>query len=278
MVAAVYGAFWALDEAIEKWNPFDCKAWWDAHTTHLPVHWQEWLIGLLVLLILGLIDGSYRNQKRTLEKVNTGHAAELKKLGDQAAAAESEVARLSEKPNIKGEILAVFWEFYKDVSEIPWPKHSRYYIKLRLTNQNDVPCTIDRYSVAVENYSDDKKGSGQGAPSFAGKLYHPTYNYSDEGTEHVEERDCTITTWTRTRPIDISPQWPLEKGCKHEGWLTFAVWNFIPEPIKPDDIAPETHIAHWQQCVSVHVVDSLGNTHATTNILTDIAPARYERG
>jgi hypothetical protein len=36
LVVVAYGSFWGLDAAMEKWNPFDLKAAWDANTTHLP--------------------------------------------------------------------------------------------------------------------------------------------------------------------------------------------------------------------------------------------------
>jgi hypothetical protein len=61
LLATAWGVFWALDESIEKWNLFGMKEWWDAHTTHLPTHWEGWLIGLLVLAVVGLIDGSFRH-------------------------------------------------------------------------------------------------------------------------------------------------------------------------------------------------------------------------
>lgn len=281
VLAALYAAFWGLDEAIEKWNPLRVKASWDAYTTHLPSHWQEWLIGLLVLSIIALIDGSYRHHRRALESLDADHKQALKKTSDELEAAKSSLVSLG-KPDIKGEILAVFWEVYKDANQMPWPKHSRFYVKLRLVNHNDIPCTVDRYLITAEDCQANRVGRGEGSPSDAGRLYHPTYGYEDENTERLEGRNHQTTTWTRTKPIDISAQWPLERACKHEGWVTFIVWNFIPFPITqlPQDDrrnSPEECVASWQQLISVCVIDSLGNPHWITNILADVAPARYTR-
>jgi hypothetical protein len=276
VVAALYGTFWALDEVIEKWNPFDLKIWWDAHTTQLPSRWEIWLIGFLLLSIIGIIDGSYRHHKWTLKTLSANHVAERKKIGDELAIAKSEIAGLTERPDIRGDLLVVFWEVYKDDNEISWPKHSRYYIKLRLTNYNDVPCTIDRYSVAVADYYDHKNSGGEGKPSSLGRLSHLTYNYVDEDTE-VVETSTTRDTWTRVKPINITTQWPLARGRKQEGWVTFNVWKYRPQSVKPDDLAPETFLGSWQECISVFVVDSLGNTHTITNVIADVAPARFER-
>lgn len=276
LVATAWAVFWAVDASIEKWDVFGTKIWWEAHTTHLPAHWQEWLLGILVLTIIGLIDGSYRHHKHALEKAHEGHATELKKTTNELATARTEIARLTEIPDIKGEILVVFWEVYRDPNETPWSKHSRYYIKLRLVNYNDVPCTINRYSVRVASFYDDNVGEGEGNPSPIGKLSHPTYNYTDESTE-VVRTSTTTDTWTWTKPINITTQWPLARGRKQEGWVTFDVWNYKPQPIKPDDVAPETFLAHWQQDISVCVTDSLGNLHGIRNILADVSPARFER-
>jgi hypothetical protein len=59
LLAAIWGLFWAADAAIEKWD-FGVKVWWAQHTTHLPSRWEVWLIVFLTFLILGLIEGSFR--------------------------------------------------------------------------------------------------------------------------------------------------------------------------------------------------------------------------
>lgn len=59
LVPLVYSLFWGLDSAINKWD-FGIKDSWNAHTSHLPKHWQEWLIGLLLLMIVSLTEGSFR--------------------------------------------------------------------------------------------------------------------------------------------------------------------------------------------------------------------------
>lgn len=277
VVATLYGSFWAADAVIEKWNPYGVKPWWDAHTTHLPSRWEVWLIGFLILSIIGIIDGSYRHQQRTLKNVFRDHGTQLTKVRTELAAAISRIARLTEQPDIRGEILVTFWEVYKDINEISWSKHSRYYVKLRLTNYNDVPCTIDRYRIVISHYHDDQSSEGEGKPSSVGTLSHPTYSYTDESTE-ITKTSTTVDTKTWTKPIDISPQWPLKRGCKHEGWVTFVVWNYRPQTVKADDVAPEGVLASWQECISVTVDDSLGNPHTITDVIANVAPARFENG
>jgi hypothetical protein len=200
---------------------------------------------------------------------------EANRIEGDLAAAQAEIARLTNMPDIKGEIIVAFWEVYRDKYEQPWSKHSHYYLKIRLTNHNNVPCTIDRYSIAVANYHNHKNGGGDGIPSSIGKLNHPTFNYTDESTEVIETSNA-IETRTWMHPIDISPQWPLERGCKHEGWVTFVVWNYVPSSIQADDVAPEGHVGPWQECLTVSVLDSLGNTHPITDVIANVGAARLE--
>jgi hypothetical protein len=68
LVGFVWGSFWATDALIEKYDPAGIKVAWDARTTHLPSHWQTWLVGLLVFLLLALIEGSYRHHNATTKE------------------------------------------------------------------------------------------------------------------------------------------------------------------------------------------------------------------
>lgn len=83
LAAVLWAFFWAADAAIEKWDLFGLKVWWDENTTHLPTRWQEWLIGLLVLLLFGLIEGSFRHHQKTVNR----HTEELanEKVRNQVA-------------------------------------------------------------------------------------------------------------------------------------------------------------------------------------------------
>ena len=68
LAGAVWGLFWAADAFIEKYDPMGIKPSWDAGTTHLPSHWQTWLVGLLLLVMLSIIEGSYRHHTATSKK------------------------------------------------------------------------------------------------------------------------------------------------------------------------------------------------------------------
>jgi signal recognition particle subunit SEC65 len=62
LAAALWGVFWAVDSAIEKWD-WGTKTWWEAHTTHIK-NWQTGLAFFLGLLVLALIEGSFRHTAR----------------------------------------------------------------------------------------------------------------------------------------------------------------------------------------------------------------------
>ncbi len=188
--------------------------------------------------------------------------------------AEDELAK-NQSPDIKGEILAVFWErpLANDVPPEEVRKHSRYYVKLRLVNHRDVACTINRYFITVESY-DRRTGHSEGRLAGIGRLYHPTSSYTDERTETTE----TSRTYTWTYPLQIESHLPLERAHKKEGWVVFDVLNYVPHAIEPRDMHPEEFLAPWQECVSVRVIDSLENPHDITDILATVAPARWEHG
>jgi len=71
LLPASWAAFWGLDAAIEKWDLFGVKWWWDANTTHLPNHWQAWLVVLLMAVMVFLIEGSYRHHREILALAKT---------------------------------------------------------------------------------------------------------------------------------------------------------------------------------------------------------------
>ncbi len=251
--------------AVAYFNPS-----WEAAVTHSLLIFP--LAALASITVVRLV----MSPLLVYRKLDVDSKIEKVYLRKELDTAVAEITRLKEKPDIHGEILVAFWEVYKDTSEMPWSKHSRYYIKLRLVNYNDVPCTVDRYSITVASLYDNTTGEGEGKPSSIGKLSHPTYNFTDENTEIVQT-STTRDTYTWVNPINITTQWPLARGRKQEGWVTFDVWNFKPSPVNADDVAPETFLGHWQECISISVVDSLGNTHTITNILADVAPARFQR-
>jgi hypothetical protein len=79
LVAALWSTFWIADGAIGKWGSQTVKAWWDAHTEHLPTNWQAWLIGLLGIALLLILEGSYRRSVA----VESEHKSEVRHLSDK---------------------------------------------------------------------------------------------------------------------------------------------------------------------------------------------------
>ncbi|HXM61484.1 MAG TPA: hypothetical protein VN950_11580 [Terriglobales bacterium] len=278
---AVVNGLWALlssaDTLVAKYGSVEFKKTWDEAWITPKWGWKIWAIGLLASTVLFALEYSFRHTRRILDQAHNGRKAEVKKVEDELAVANAKINKLETMPDISGEILVAFWEVRRDLDGMPWSKHSRYYIKLRLVNHNDVPCTINKYSLSIANYGDDKRTKGEGTPSSVGKLSHPTYTYIDENAEIIETDGCSEVR-TRIGPINITTQWPLARGRKQEGWVTFDVWNYVPEPIKRiGEINPSASLAPWKQVMSVCVVDSLGNVHKAEDDLVEIATARFER-
>lgn len=203
--------------------------------------------------------------------------------------ADDDISKLKEMPDIGGEILAVFWEPFTDPYSSSPNNHSRYYIKLRLVNRNDVPCTIDEYRVLVNSIDGNHPGQGKGVPSGIGKLRHPTSGYKDEYTfEELTEsqravrtlynKTLKLDTWTQTRPMDIPDTWPLERARKKEGWVIFEIWNYVPSPVEAKDIPAKEYLAFppWQQNMTVIVLDSLSKgEHPIEGTFVDVAPSTF---
>ncbi|MGB9254979.1 MAG: hypothetical protein WCC25_09115 [Candidatus Korobacteraceae bacterium] len=220
---------------------------------------------------------------------------QVDELSTELQSTQKEIQRLNTKPDIGGEIIAVFWEPFQDPYSTAENIHSRYYVKLRLVNRNDVPCTVDEYRILVNSIYGDRPCQGRGSPSGIGKLRHPTSAYRDEFTftELTDSQRAALTlyknspppprsvspdTWTQTMPLDIPRHLPLERARKAEGWVTFEVGNYIPSPIQPKDILTREYmaVAPWQQDIVVIVVDSLSKgEHSIYGQWVDVAPAIF---
>jgi hypothetical protein len=71
VLAALWSAFWAVDEAVQKWASPAHQAIWKAYTGNVPIsRWGIWLIGVLAITAVMLLEGSYRmyGMPRTLGK------------------------------------------------------------------------------------------------------------------------------------------------------------------------------------------------------------------
>jgi hypothetical protein len=73
LIAGLWSAFWVVNDCIGKWGSNALKTQWESATLHLPPTWQIWLIGLLVIGILLIVEGSYRHfrdsEKSTARKM-----------------------------------------------------------------------------------------------------------------------------------------------------------------------------------------------------------------
>jgi hypothetical protein len=66
VVGGAWGAFWVADEVIAKWGSPSTKATWDKYTLHFPLDWKIGLIVMLAILVVLLIEGSFRNHQKTI--------------------------------------------------------------------------------------------------------------------------------------------------------------------------------------------------------------------
>lgn len=77
----VWSAFCSADFVIHKWASGDQKFLWDKYTGQLPVGtWQSWLIGLLIMTVVMLVDGSYRHHRNMQTQHEAALAAVQEKL------------------------------------------------------------------------------------------------------------------------------------------------------------------------------------------------------
>lgn len=250
---------------------------------HLP--WWAWTIGILLIALVFVLEASYREVRRR----ERTHESDVGKHQDALDSKDEEIARLTTKPDITGEILAVFWEPWRDPYSTAENVHSRYYIKLRLVNRNHVSCTIDEYRILVNSIYRNQPCQGKGMPSGVGKLRHPTSAYQDESTfTELRAADTMYDrtpkpprggpdSWTQTGSLDIPRYSPLERARKAEGWVTFTVGNYIPSPVRAEDIPARGYlaIAPWQQNITVIVVDSLGGEHLIEGEFVNVAPSTF---
>jgi hypothetical protein len=87
VVLGLWTAFWTADEVIAKWGSPSTKETWDKYTLHFPLDWKIGLIVLLAILVVLLIEGSYRHHQKAV-------AEHEKDIRDTAKAYENEVLKL----------------------------------------------------------------------------------------------------------------------------------------------------------------------------------------
>jgi len=156
-------------------------------------------------------------------------------------------------PSISGDILSVFWERARDAKGNPEPRNSNLFVRLKLVNHEDVPCTVDKYWLTLEIGGHERRCLGY--PSKAGKLqYHRPPDNAEVETD--------------VYPLTINYQTPLKLALSREGWVTFH----IVECDMPNPSAP-----FWlMQNIKMAVVDSLGTEHIIGHSSVTVFPATVQ--
>jgi hypothetical protein len=78
LVVGAWGAFWSADAVIAKYGSQHAKDVWDKYTLHFPFDWKIGVMGLLAILVLLLIEGSFRHHC----KIVAEHDASKQRLDD----------------------------------------------------------------------------------------------------------------------------------------------------------------------------------------------------
>ena len=151
------------------------------------------------------------------------------------------------RPSLSGEILAVFW------SKASGIRSSNFFVKLKLVNHEDIPCTIDRFWFTLTIGGYERRCLGY--PSKVGRLqYRRPYDNAEVTTE--------------VYPLTISYDTPLKLALPREGWIMF----YVIECDMPNPAAP-----FWlMQNIKMAVVDSLGNEHTIGHSSVTVFPANIE--
>jgi hypothetical protein len=206
VVPGIWGIFWAADAAIEKWD-FGVKLWWDKYTTQLPSRWEVWMLGLLVLVIFGLIDGSYRI-----------HTAATTKHENETLSLQSQLSELKESlkgPIIDGniEFAQIFMASYRENGkEQLRPNDSVVEIKVRLTCQTDHQATVRGFSLTL--IRDEQKYTG-----VRRDMRHNLISLSPYDPDKPWLGVCQEAVKDIQNEVTVAA--PLRRGVGTSGWLSF---------------------------------------------------------
>jgi len=232
LAGGIWGFFWGVDAFIEKYDPGGIKATWDADTTHLPSHWQTWLVVLLVILMFALIEGSYRHfHKNELHDQNIVKAIR-KELNEEIAK--------NAKPNITGRIInsVVIMVGEHTESEVTTPSCT-IALKLSITGRNNVDTTLKDASIAL-----DVDGRGYSAQRWA-TTQLGIFQGSD-GSKTVSEKMIDLIS-------AVTYSNPVRYRLASEGWLGFHI-----EGLEAD------RGSAVKANVVVTLIDELGDGHIVT--------------
>ena len=168
-------------------------------------------------------------------------------LFDGAITNSDRGAKAHPKPAITGELTAIFWSKQRDTEADCKFASSNFFVRLKLVNHEDVPCTIDKYWLTLTLEGNERRLVGY--PSKAGKLQYRSP--IDNAVTEVE-----------VSPLTVNYDTPLRRALSREGWITFHV-IYYDAPNAP----------FWNMDLKLVVTDSLGNDHPVVFRSVTIFPA-----
>jgi hypothetical protein len=213
---ALWGLFWSLDESIEKWNLLGLKVWWDKNTTHLPKHWETWLAVLLVLTILGLIEGSFRYHRGHV----VAHAVEIAGLNHiiEVLREELRLERDRSKPELHPLITQVSAALFSppQVSTATHETNTLLVLGMAIENTG-APSIVKRFSAQIEIRDEFLKADIALGPP---------------GDFTANRSDGKILTYSKQDYLPIKAySAPIPTGGGVHGWLRAVVRYMHPDDV-----------------------------------------------
>jgi hypothetical protein len=296
---AVLVAGWGLlsfaDTLVSRLGSTAFQARWASWWVHPIWGWKTFLVGVCVITTCVIFEASYRKARRheqthrkelaeELEKkdrafsqmvankdadytaivrMKDGDLLALKQETDAALKAkDAEIDRLTHEPDINVRIMAVFWDHARDMHGNAFLDDSCFFVKLKLINRNDVPCTVDKFWMMDKSVTSFQRKF----PGF--NVYGVLAHSSMYGGPDTKETDAGKET--RIAPIMVAAHNPLKRGCAQEGWVQFHAMS-VAQPPEGKDF-PGFWV--WKQ-FTVVIEDSLGHEHERTNEWMAVIPAAF---
>ena len=147
------------------------------------------------------------------------------------------------RPDIHGDVLAVFWDFVT-INKKTGLNLLDIFVRLRLVNHEDIGTTTKESRLQIEFNGEHYEAMGE-SPGL-GKIVHES-SYRDEFT--TGEADCGEGFGVVTRVVPFYPHIPLQISVEQKGWIKFRIHGDFKDQAR--------------NCsVDVTIIDSLGGNHS----------------
>ncbi|HEV7676593.1 MAG TPA: hypothetical protein VGQ12_18840 [Candidatus Angelobacter sp.] len=162
LVAGTWSLFWVVDASIGKWGSPKLKATWDIYTLHVPADWRYWLIGILLLSLFLIVEGSYRWHKTTVAEGKKELEDRLGELAQEINSLTLELEREKDRnrPKLSGVVFDLFSAPLKNVSGVRPEfvgKYATYMVLRAAVGNNGTPSIAKAWRLEVETANGKKE-------------------------------------------------------------------------------------------------------------------------